>query len=225
MKVSIIIPVYNAQNTIRESIDSALNQDFPKKDFEVIVVNDDSTDKTLEILKTYKGQIKVINQKNQGAVKAANKGFKRAKGKYLIKLDADDCFEHSILKEMADVLERKPKIDFAYCDYFERTKKGKIKTISTKVNIFKILAGGIMFRKDKLAKEGFYREDIKFPEYDLLLKTQKRWRGYHIAKPLFSYIRPSQSLSRNKQWVKDALTELRKLHSKKIKEIKKIRRY
>lgn len=225
MKVSIIIPAYNSQNTIRKAMDSTLNQDFSKKDYEVIVVNDGSTDKTLEILKIYGKKIKIINQENQGAVKAANRGFKEAKGEYVIKLDADDYFEPNILKEMVTILDNNSQIDFVYCDYFEKSRGGKIKVISTKNNIFNTAASGIMFRKKELAKEGFYREDIKFPEYDLLLKTQKRWNGFHVANPLFYYNRRKESLTGDKKWLKKAIEKLRKLHPKKIKEIKKIRKY
>ncbi len=224
MKVSIIIPVYNAQNTIRKAIDSALNQDFSRKDFEIIVVNDGSTDKTLEILKTYGRKIRVINQKNQGAVKAANKGFRKAKGKYVIKLDADDYFKQNILREMVTVLDRKLKLNFVYCDYYEKEKGKKMKIVSTK-NIFNTLAGGVMFRKKDLAKEGFYKEDIKLPEYDLLLKIQKKWIGYRLPFPLFQYNRHKRSISKKKNYIKEALIELEKMYPKKKKEIQKIRSY
>lgn len=225
MKVSIIIPVYNAQNTIKKAIDSAVNQDFPQKDFEIIVVNDGSTDKTLEILKSYNQQIKIINQKNRGTVKTANRGFRKARGEYVIKLDADDYFKPNILKEMTKILDRKSDIDFVYCDYYEKSKREEIKIISTKDNIFNTLAGGIMFRKNRMAKEGFYKEGIKFAEYDLLFRTQRKWRGYHIVKPLFYYVRHQDSLTGSRQWVKSALAELERLHPRKIKEIKKIRKY
>jgi len=224
MKVSIVIPAYNAQKTIKKAINSALRQNFLKKDFEIIVVNDGSTDKTLEILKSYGKQIKIINQKNQGAVKAANKGFKKARGKYVVKLDADDYFKPNILREMVVILEKKLKIDFVYCDYYERTERGRIKLISTK-NIFNTLAGGVMFKKSKLAKEGFYKENIKFPEYDLLLKVQGKWQGWRIIKPLFFYNRRKKSLTGKKEWVKGGLKELEKLYPEKIKEIRRVRKY
>jgi len=224
MKVSVIIRVYNAEKTIRKAVASALNQDFPKKDFEIIIVNDGSTDNSLEILKSYKKKIRLINQKNQGAVAAANRGFKEARGNYIIVLDADDYFETNILREMVAILDKKPQVDFIYSDYYEKSKEGEIKLISTK-NIFNTVASGIMFRKSKFKKEGFYREDIKFPEYDLLLKTQDKWQGHHLAKPLFYYNRKEESLTGDKKWVKTALAELRKLHPKKLEEIKKIRKY
>ena len=224
MKVSIIIPAYNAEKTIKKAIDSVLIQDIPKKNFEIIVVNDGSTDNTLRTLKTYGKKIKIINQSNQGAVRAANKGFKKAKGKHVIKLDADDYLKPNILKEMTRILDNNHKIDFVYCDYFEKQINGKIKKVSTK-NIFNTLAGGIMFKKSEFAREGFYRDDLKFPEYDLLLKVQNKWQGCHIAKPLFFYNRSKRSLTSNRKWVESAFGELKKLHPKKIKEIKKIRKY
>jgi glycosyltransferase involved in cell wall biosynthesis len=225
MKASIIIPVYNGQQTIRKAIKSVLKQNLSKKYFEIIVVNDGSTDKTLDILKEYKNKIKIVNQKKQGAIKAANAGFKKARAKYLIKLDADDCFEPDILSRMAKILDAKREIDFVYCDYYERTIKGKVKVVSTESNIFNTVAAGIMFRRARFENEGFYREDIFFAEYDLLLKTLGRWNGHHIKAPLFWYNRSRESLTGNKQQLKKGLFELKRIYPKKILQIKKIRGY
>jgi len=223
MKVSIIIPVYNVQRTIKKAIDSALNQDFPKKDFEVIVVNDGSTDKTLEILKKYKKKIKLICQKNQGAIKAANRGFKAAQGKYIIKLDADDYFGKDILKKMSASLEENPQINFVYCNYYEKLKNGRIKINPVK-NIFQTLACTVMYRREDLKRASFYKE-IKLPEYDILLSNQAKWKSFHLKEPLYHFNRSKKSLSGKRQWVKEAIEELRSLHPDKIKEIKKIRKF
>jgi len=225
MIVSIIIPVYNGRSTIKRAVDSALSQKFPKNAFEVIVVNDGSTDRTLEILKSYGKRIKIINQKNQGAIKAANRGFKMAKGKYVIKLDADDAFEPDILKEMVAVLDRAQNIDFVYSDYYEKRPDGKVKIVSTRNNLFNTIAIGVMFRKKSLAEEGFYDEKMIFAEYDLLLKTQGRWKGYYIGKPLFWYIRRPESLTGSEKLLEKAFKELEKKYPEKIREIKKIRKY
>ena len=224
MKVSIIIRAYNSEKTIKRALESALNQDFPKQDFEVIVIDDGSTDRTLKILKPYQKKIRLIKQKHQGAIKSANLGFRIAQGKYLILLDSDDFFEPTILKKMTAILDKNPKINFVYCDYYEKLISGNLKIVSTK-NIFNILACGVMYRKKNLKKEGFYHEDLKLPEYDLLLKAQKKWRGYHIPKPLYHFNRGKGSLSKKKQWVKEALAELKRLHPQKIKEIQKIRNF
>lgn len=224
MRVSIVIPAYNAETTIKKSVESALNQNFPKEEFEVIVVNDGSTDRTLEVLKSFGSRIRVISQENQGAVKAANRGFGEAKGDYVVKLDADDYFEPSLLKEMARVLDEHPEVDFVYSDYYEE-QSGSRKLISTKENIFNTIAIGIMFRREKFAEIGFYREGVVFAEYDLLLMTLGKWRGFHIAKPLFRYIRRPESLTGSPERVRAFIQQLKKLHPDKAEQIEKIRGY
>lgn len=222
MKVSIIIRAYNSEKTIKKALESALNQDFPKKDFEVIVIDDGSTDKTLEILQLYKEKIRLVRQKHRGAIKSANLGFKIAKGKYLILLDSDDYFAPTILRKMTAILDENPKINFVYCDYYEKLISGNLKIVSTK-NIFNILACGVMYRKKNLKEEGFYRQDLKLPEYDLLLKTQKKWRGYRISKLLYCFNRRKESLGSQRLWIKEAISELKKLHP--IREVQKIRKF
>lgn len=101
MKISIIIPVYNIEKYLSECLESILNQTF--KDFEVICVNDGSTDSSLEILKSFAqkdSRFKIFSQKNQGAAIARNTGIKQAKGEYLQFLDSDDYFEPNMLEEL-----------------------------------------------------------------------------------------------------------------------------
>ncbi len=98
--VSVIIPVYNAEAYLPEAIDSLINQSL--KDIEVICVDDGSTDSSFSILNQYaklEKRIKIIKQENQYAGVARNTGLLQAKGKYVIFLDADDFFEHTLLEE------------------------------------------------------------------------------------------------------------------------------
>ncbi|MDD5433501.1 MAG: glycosyltransferase family A protein [Candidatus Pacebacteria bacterium] len=225
MKVSIIIPTYNSALTLERSIESALNQDFPKDEFEVIVINDGSTDNTLEILKKYGEKIRVINQANQGALRASNNGFRAALGEYVIKLDSDDKFEKDILKEMALVLDKNPGIDFVYCDYYETKTNGETFLVSCCANIFNTIGIGIMFRKQKFQEQGFFNAKTMFAEYDLLLKTQDIWKGYCIEKPLFYYLRRGESITGKQGWIEKAILQLKELYPKDIAKIEKIRPY
>ncbi len=224
MKVSVIITAYNSQDTVEDSVDSALNQDFPSGEFEVVAVNDGSGDNTLEILKKYGTKIRLIDQENRGFLKAANRGFREAKGEYVVKLDSDDVFLPGALKEMAGALDENPEADFAYCDYYEKKVSGEKKLISTE-NIFNTVSGGIMYRKKKLEKEGSYDEDMIFAEYDLLLKTWGRWKGVRIAKPLFCYNRRPGSVTKNEELVEKAILYLQEKYPEHAKEIEKIREY
>lgn len=95
-KISVIIPVYNGEKYIEDTLKSLQRQDY--LNLEIIVINDGSTDKTIEILKKYQGKVKIINQKNGGASKARNKGIEHMTGKYLIFLDADDWLEDGAIK-------------------------------------------------------------------------------------------------------------------------------
>ena len=73
MKVSIIITAYNYGKYLKKAIESVLNQNFDKNNFEIILINDGSTDNTSEILEQYKNQIIIINQENKGLVESCNK--------------------------------------------------------------------------------------------------------------------------------------------------------
>jgi len=100
-KVSVIIPVYNAEPYLRKCLDSVVNQTL--QDIEIICVDDGSTDNSLKILEEYKNldsRLNIICQQNQYAGVARNNGMARAKGEYLIFLDADDFFELSMLDKM-----------------------------------------------------------------------------------------------------------------------------
>ena len=125
MKVSIIIPVYNAQLYIRECLDSLLRQTLT--DFEIICVDDGSKDSSLAILKEYKnkdGRIKIITQPNTGAGAARNVGMAAAKGDYISVLDADDFFKPNMLEVLYNTA-TKEKTDVVVCGYsiFDDRKK------------------------------------------------------------------------------------------------------
>lgn len=100
--VSIIIPVYNAEAYLPQMLDSLIKQKFKEEDFEIIAVDDGSTDKSLEILKKYalkSKSLRVYTQKNQYAGVARNLGMKYARGEYLLFLDSDDFFEPNLVEE------------------------------------------------------------------------------------------------------------------------------
>ncbi|BAN98992.1 hypothetical protein E05_42260 [Plautia stali symbiont] len=94
---SIIIPVYNAQNTIRRTLQSVLNQTFSS--YEIIVVNDDSRDNSAQILQEFAHypQVTVLNQINAGVSAARNSGLQQASGEYVLFLDADDWVDDNFL--------------------------------------------------------------------------------------------------------------------------------
>lgn len=223
IKASIVITAYNSAAFIERALQSALAQRFSKSDYEIVVIDDGSTDETPQILARFGNVIRVIRQANRGFVGAANAGFRAAVGTYVTKLDSDDAFGPDLLRETTAVLDAHPEIDFVYSDYEERT--GDVTNIVTTENIFSSIAIGTLYRREKLVAEGCYREGLKFPEYDLLLRTLGRWKGFRIPKPLFTYIRRPESVSKMTGWQEAALGELRELHPKHHDLIARIRKY
>jgi glycosyltransferase involved in cell wall biosynthesis len=114
-KISVIIPTFEHGDTIEACLLSLFAQTF--KDFEIIVVNDGSTDNTAEILEKYKDKIKIINQENRGAPAARNRGFQESNGEFLLFCDADVIAKPEMLQKMLETLEKNPDKSFAYCSF------------------------------------------------------------------------------------------------------------
>ncbi len=110
--ISIIIPTYNDAEFLPLCLESVFGQTF--RDFEIIVVNDGSTDNTKEILSSYENQIKVIHQENTGRNPARMRGYAEANGDYLLFLDSDIEMEPDMLENLYRALETSPDASFAY---------------------------------------------------------------------------------------------------------------
>lgn len=108
-EISVIIPVYNAENTILETINSVLNQTF--EDFELIIINDGSTDRTLDVIKKFKdNRISVHTFPNSGPSSARNKGLRLAKGNFISYVDADDLWSKDKLRSQFLALKNDPQL-------------------------------------------------------------------------------------------------------------------
>lgn len=102
---SIIIPVYNSAKTIRECLESIITQSFP--DFEVIIVNDGSTDETTEIVKSFSEndpRIKLYSFPNSGVSETRRRGISLATGEYILQVDSDDTINSELLDRLAQVI-------------------------------------------------------------------------------------------------------------------------
>ena len=109
MFLSIIIPVYNSDEYLAECLDSCLNQNIASNDYEIICVNDGSTDSSYEILEKYSEKhhnIRFFSQENRGVSVARNIGLENAKGQYVMFVDSDDIIRSNILYDLKSVIER-----------------------------------------------------------------------------------------------------------------------
>lgn len=195
-KVSVIMSVYNEEEIVMDAIESILNQTF--KNFEFIIVNDGSTDKTPEILENYTKKdkrIKIItNSKNIGLTKSLNKAIKQARGKYIARMDADEIsFKHRFEKQV-EFLER--NFDIALVGSFTKIvnkKNGKILNFkpfldyqSIKKAMFfsnQFSHSSVMLRRDIIQELGGYNEDFIFAQdYELWLRIMQKWKIVNIPK-------------------------------------------
>ena len=117
IKVSVVMPIYNAYDYLRPAMDSVLDQTL--REIEVICIDDGSTDKSLAILKEYQAhddRVRIITETNAGPALARNKGIARARGEYIAFLDADDFFEPTMLESMYNAAKR-DDLDITIVDY------------------------------------------------------------------------------------------------------------
>ena len=117
IKVSVVMPIYNAYSYLRAALDGVVSQTLA--DIEIICVDDGSTDNSLEILKEYQAsdeRVRIIPENNAGPSVARNKGFLRARGKYVLFLDADDFFDPTLIEKLYNLAER-DELDIAVCKF------------------------------------------------------------------------------------------------------------
>ncbi len=128
VKISIIIPVYNAEKTIERCLESVINQKY--ENLEIILVNDGSTDNSKEILEQYKGKdsrIKLINKENTGVSDTRNIGIEKATGDYIMFVDADDTVEKNMVERILNIIDEKQIDVLKYNYHIVKHKKGIIK--------------------------------------------------------------------------------------------------
>lgn len=217
-KVSVVITAHNYGKYIGKAIDSVLNQSF--RDFELIIVNDNSSDSTGLILESYDDQrISTLNVTHGNLSKTCNSGIAASSGDYIIRLDADDWFDPHALLVLSTVLDQNRDIDMVFPDYYVTGADGvllhevkKIK-LSDDVELMDrpALAAGAMYRRHCYDDLGGYREDISRQEdFDFWHRFVMRFVVRNISLPLMYYRQHSTSMSKG---FNDRMNARRKIKS------------
>jgi glycosyltransferase involved in cell wall biosynthesis len=143
LKVSVIIPTYNCENYICETIDSVFAQTY--QDFEIIVVDDGSTDNTKEVLKKYSDRIRYFFQEKSGPSVARNAGVRASLGEYLAFLDSDDIWLRNKLEIQIKIMDSSPEVGLICTDGEKFNNEGMLAT-----SLRPSLAKHALFKKDSL---------------------------------------------------------------------------
>jgi glycosyltransferase involved in cell wall biosynthesis len=192
--VSVIIPTFNRSNVSYEAIESVLNQSF--QDFELIVVDDGSTDGTLELLETYGDRIQCYFQENKGPSAARNLGIKNATGLYLSFLDSDDLWLPDKLCTQMDLIFSNPDIKICYTDEIwirngvrvnpkKRHQKYSGWIFEYCLALCIISPSSVLLHRDIFNNVGVFDENlIVCEDYDLWLRVSLKYPITFINKPL-----------------------------------------
>ena len=194
MLVSVIIPTYNRANFLKEAIDSVLNQDY--KNFELIVVDDGSTDETASVLKGYYDKIKYIRIPHQGVSRARNVGIEQAKGGLIAFLDSDDLWMPKKLSIQVEFF--KKHLDALVCQTEEiwirngRRVNPKKYHIKPSGMIFEqclkrcmVSTSSVMVRRSLFESIGVFDESFYVCEdYEIWLRVSARYPIYLLRKAL-----------------------------------------
>jgi len=212
--VSVIITAYNYDRYIERCLRSVLDQSLPKSQYEIIVVNDGSTDKTKEVLDNYTDVARIFHlEKNRGLSYARNFGIKKARGMFVVFVDADDYIQHDMLLIQKTFLTENNKLDAVSVDYYLVDERGThIEHVNAEE---KPIACGIMFRKDFLYDVGLYDESFRAREdEDLRIRFLKKYKIYNIILPLYRYRMHDSNLTKDQQKMDEHLNKLIKKHKK-----------
>lgn len=193
-QVSVIIPTYNRGRVIKEAIDSVLAQDYTE--FELIVVDDGSTDHTSDVLDSYRNVIKVLSQKNRGVSAARNRGIAEASGKFIAFLDSDDLWLPQKLSTQVEFFNKTP--DALICQTEEvwirnglrvnpkkRHKKPSGMIFKLSLELCLVSPSAVMIKRSLFDRVGEFDETLPACEdYDLWLRISSRFPIYLIDTPL-----------------------------------------
>ena len=200
-KISVIIPTYNQEKYIGRCIRSLLEQNIPREDYELIIINDASIDKTEYAIGLFRKPnsnfIRYLsNEINQGLPASINRGIKVAKGKYIVRVDSDDFVNKNFLNFLQLYQETNPESDAVACDYLVLDDNENV--IERKNATEFPIACGIMFKKEHLLEIGMYDEKFIYnEEKELRIRFCKKYKIENLKIPLYRYRLHANNITKN----------------------------
>ena len=199
-RVSVVIPTYNMARFLPETIESILRQSY--QDFEVIVVDDGSTDSTPEVMAQFSSRVKYVRQENAGPSSAYNRGDDIARGEYELQFDADDLLLEGALEKMVSVMDGAPQAGFCYGQVRYMDEDGKELNVPRQwpersglmtarqvilelLNLRFIFGSAVLLRCACFREAGRFDESLDYGEdTELYARMAKRCPVAYVAEPL-----------------------------------------
>ncbi len=220
-RVSVIIPAYNAEEYLAETLDSVVAQSF--RDIEVVLVDDGSTDGTIALAEGYANRLNltILRQRSGGPAAARNTGIRQSRGAYCAFIDSDDLMLPQRIAEQCAALDADPEVGLAHTDLMTFDHSGVIHVtrrafsapvgghiLPTLLLDNSITTSTVMARRSCLLEAGLFDDSLRISEdFDLWLRMAERWKVAYVDKPLVKYRRRPGSASEDK--VKTGLAALK----------------
>ncbi|MEI2275653.1 glycosyltransferase family 2 protein [Sphingobacterium sp. ML3W] len=198
IKVSVVIPMYNAAKSILQTVNSVYAQTW-QEHIEIIIINDGSTDDSQILVENYikdqqRDNIRLVNQKNAGVSVARNEGMKRCTGDWICLLDSDDTWLPNKLERQLQILEADPTIDFLgttrngeYIQQLALRKLDVINQISAKELLFKFVfvTPTIIFKREIVDRVGYFDETQRYAEEgNYFIRIANKCKSYLLNESL-----------------------------------------
>jgi len=222
--VTVYITSFNYANYVEKAINSVLSQTY--QDFELIIIDDGSSDHSRDVIRKFNSneKVKLIFQKNKGLNATNNVAIHNAKGKYIIRLDADDFFEPEALGVMVSILEGDNELGLVFPDYYyvdiegNRIGSHRRHFFDDEVTLYDQPAHGActMVRLEFLRSLGGYDESFSCQDgYDLWIKFITYHKVTNISRPLFSYRKHESSLSTDQDKILNTRRQIKRKFAQK----------
>lgn len=219
--ITVYVTNHNYARFLRQAVNSLFEQTF--QDFEIILIDDGSTDNSKEIIENYFTDtgIQIIYQKNQGLNVTNNIALRVARGKYIMRLDADDYLDKNALLVMSNMLENDEELGLVFPDYYLVDVEGNIvglerrHTFDKDVTLYDQPAHGActMIRRSFLLDVGGYNESFTCQDgYDLWVKFVTKYKVTNVNLPLFYYRRHGSNLTKNEGRLLSTRYEIKRQH-------------
>jgi CMP-N-acetylneuraminic acid synthetase len=219
LRFTVYIPSHNYGRFLGEAIESVLRQSVD--DWELIVIDDGSTDETPEVMNLYRGhpRISLHRKEGIGLTAVCNFALALAQGEYVIRLDGDDVFDENILLVLGNYLDRDPGLALAFPDYYLVDKFGDVfgqerrQQLYSQNHSFDLPPNGActLVRASVLKEVGGYREDLGAQDgFDLWTKVVTRYKCANVNLPLFYYRKHGTNLTTDTQRIINARRQIKK---------------
>lgn len=214
--VTVYVVNHNYGRYLSQAVESLQSQTL--QDFEILIIDDGSTDNSREVIELYRDneRVTIIYQQNKGLTVTNNIALRAARGRYIMRLDADDYLDSHALAILSGVLDANPQVGLVFPDYFLVDESGHVTDMIRRhdfdeVQLMDQPAHGActMIRRELLEEIGGYDESFRCQDgYDLWLRFTERYPVKNVSLPLFYYRQHGTSLTRNETRILDTRAQI-----------------